>query len=307
MSDSAAQGAEPDLVTVVVVTYSPGEHLSRFLSTLRSATNRPLRIVLADNGSTDGVPEATAAAADDVAFLPTGGNLGYGLGANVGAREAATGWLVVANPDVAWKPGALDTLIAAADRWPRGAAFGPALLTEDGSLYPSARALPSLGRGTGHALLGWWWPTNPWTRAYRHESGTPVEGPVGWLSGSCLLLRRDAFASVNGFDPSYFMYFEDLDLCERLERAGWLCVYVPSAVCGHEGGHATAKVSHLMVAEHHRSAYRYLSRKYPGRRGLPVRVLLRLGLLARRYASYGVGSLREGARPTREADVLDDV
>ena len=101
-------------------------------------------------------------------------------------------------------------------RWPAGGAFGPAIVTPDGQLYPSARALPSLGRGIGHALAGWWWPTNPWTASYRQERESPVEGECGWLSGSALLVRREAFEAVGGFDPKYFMYFEDVDLCDRL-------------------------------------------------------------------------------------------
>ncbi len=291
-------------ITVIVVTYSPGEHLDTFLDSLADATKRPHPVLLADNGSTDGSPQRAAAERPDVTFLPTGGNVGYGLAANIGARDADSDWIVVANPDITWHPGALDALLEAADRWPRAAVLGPALLTEDGALYPSARALPSLGRGIGHALLGWWWPANPWTRAYRKESGRPVEGPAGWLSGSCMLIRREAFDSVHGFDPSYFMYFEDLDLCERLGRAGWQSVYVPGAVCVHEGGHATSKVNHLMVAEHHRSAYRYLARKYPGRRGLPIRLALRAGLAGRRLASHAIAKLGEGAQPTRRADSL---
>ena len=88
-------------------------------------------------------------------------------------------------------------------------------------MCPSARALPRLGQGIGHAVLGWWWPGNPWTRSYRAERELVTERPAGWLSGSCLLLRRAAFDEVGGFDPGYFMYFEDLDLGERLGRAGF--------------------------------------------------------------------------------------
>jgi N-acetylglucosaminyl-diphospho-decaprenol L-rhamnosyltransferase len=245
-----------------------------------------------------------AADRPDVEVRQSGGNLGYGRAANIGVADALTDWVVVANPDVAWTPGSLDTLIAAAQRWPSGGALGPAILTPDGSLYPSARQLPSLGRGIGHALLGWWWPTNPWTRAYRTEGGDPVEGPTGWLSGSCLLLRTSAFRQVGGFDPGYFMYFEDLDLCERLGRAGWRSVYVPSAVVSHIGAHSTERHRIAMVREHHRSAYRYLSRKYAGPWWLPLRLMLRAGLAVRSGLSRLIARIGAGARPTREATAL---
>ena len=288
---------------LVVVTYSPGSSLGTFLDSLRAATTCPYEVVLADNGSTDGAPEA--AVGDGVRLLPTGANLGYGKAANLGASGFGGEWLVVANPDVEWSPGALDALLEAGRRWPRAGCLGPAIRTPDGRLYPSARAFPSLGRGIGHAVFGWAWPTNPWTRSYRAEAGSPVEGTTGWLSGSCMLLRREAFEAVAGFDPSYFMYCEDMDLCRRLGEAGWSSVYVPSAVITHQGGHATSRAAGPMLREHHRALYRYLSRQYDGAAWAPVRALLAVGLLLRYLLAAKVRSLGEGAAPTRSASVLD--
>jgi N-acetylglucosaminyl-diphospho-decaprenol L-rhamnosyltransferase len=288
---------------VVVVTYSPGDALTGFLTSLSSATTAPYDVVLADNGSTDGAPQA--AVGPGVRLLETGGNLGYGRAANAGAAGASEDWLVVANPDVAWTPGSLDELLDAAARWPAAGCIGPAIRTPDGQLYPSARAFPSLGRGIGHALLGPFWPSNPWTRSYRAEAGKPVEGPTGWLSGSCMLLRRSAFEAVGGFDPSYFMYCEDMDLCRRLGEAGFQNVYVPSAVVTHTGGHATSRVADAMVAEHHRALYRYLSRQYAGPRYALLRPVLAVGLLLRYLLARYVKSVGEGAAPTRSADVLE--
>jgi N-acetylglucosaminyl-diphospho-decaprenol L-rhamnosyltransferase len=293
-------------IRVVTVTYWPGDALGSFLKSLFPATSRPLTVVLADNGSGDGAPEAAAAEFDGVTLVRTGGNIGYGAGANVGARTGDEEWLVVANPDITWHPGSLDVLLAAAERWPRAGAFGPAILTPGGDLYPSARGFPSLSRGIGHALCGWWWPTNPWTRAYRREAGEPVEAPSGWLSGSCLLLRREAFDAVGGFDPGYFMYFEDLDLCRRLADAGWQSVYVPSAVVEHTGAHSTKRTRTKMLKAHHRSAYRYLAGQYRGAGWLPVRLALRAGLAVRYLLSLVVRGVGEGARPTRRADVLSE-
>jgi len=288
---------------VVVVTYSPGPHLGRFLCTLAHATAAPYEVVLADNGSVDGAPEA--AAGPGVRLLETGGNLGYGAAANLGAAGATGEWLVVANPDVAWDPGALDELLAAAERWPGAGCLGPAIRTPGGQLYPSARAFPSLGRGTGHALFGWWWPSNPWTRTYRAETGTPQESATGWLSGSLMVLRRSAFEAVGGFDTSYFMYCEDMDLCHRLAEAGWTNVYVPSAVVTHIGAQATSRSPGPMLRAHHRSLYRYLSRQYAGPAWAPVRGALAVGLLLRYLLAARVKSVADGAAPTRSADVLE--
>ncbi len=279
--------AEPtaygDQLAVVTVTYSPGETLAAFLRTLATATTRPVRVVLADNGSTDGAPEAAAEAHPHVELVRTGGNLGYGGGANrgVAALGPEFGWVVVANPDLEWGPGSLDELLAAADRWPRGGAFGPLITERDGRVYPSAREVPSLGKGIGHGVLGKVWPANPWTRAYQQSATDVTERVAGWLSGSCLLLRRAAFDSVDGFDSRYFMYFEDVDLGERIARAGWQNVYAPTARVMHIQGASTAKSSAAMLTAHHDSAYRYIADRHTGPRWAPVRAAVKAGLALR--------------------------
>ncbi len=296
-------------LAVVVVTWQPGDHLDRFLDSLATAAVQPVPVVVADNGSTDGAVER-AESRPGVTVVRTGANLGYGGAANAGARTAPANdaeLVVVANPDIVFHAGALDVLLDAAARWPKAAALGPAILTPDGDLYPSARSFPSLSRGIGHALLGWWWPTNPWTQSYRRERREPVEATAGWLSGSCLLLRRSAFDEVGGFDPAYFMYFEDLDLCRRLAHAGWDSVFVPSSVVTHVGGQATKLAKRPMLKAHHRSAYRYIRTEYAGARWLPVRLVLGAGLAARYLLSLVLRPVREGAPPTRSAEVLDAI
>ncbi len=293
-------------VGIVVVTYSPGQALDAFLDSIPRACSGTFSVILADNGSTDGSVER-AAGRPGVTLVRTGGNLGYGAAANVGARALGprASWLLVANPDVICMDGAIDALVAAATRHPDGGAFGPLITTAGGVVYPSARHLPSIGAGIGHALLGWWWPTNPWTRRYRQDAATPTEREAGWLSGSLLLLRREAFESVGGFDPGYFMYFEDVDLGERLARAGWRSIYCPSARVIHTGGHATERDPGPMAVAHHRSAYRYLARRYPAPWQAPLRWALRAGLAIRGFASRRSRKVAAGARipPVRVPEV----
>jgi N-acetylglucosaminyl-diphospho-decaprenol L-rhamnosyltransferase len=119
-----------------------------------------------------------------------------------------------------------------------------------------------------------------------------------------MLLRRSAFDAVGGFDPAYFMYFEDTDLCRRLAEAGWQSVYVPTAVVEHTGAHSTRRNRPAMLRAHHASAYRYLARQYAGVRWAPVRWVLKAGLAARYRLSLRVPSLGEGARPTRSGSAL---
>ncbi|EUA15519.1 alpha-D-GlcNAc-pyrophosphate polyprenol, alpha-3-L-rhamnosyltransferase [Mycobacterium kansasii 732] len=270
------------------MTYSPGPHLERFLASLSLATERPVSVLLADNGSTDGTPQAAVERYPNVRLLPTGANLGYGTAVNFTVSQLdrlgedwLDDWVIVANPDVQWGPGSIDALLGAAERWPRAGALGPLIRDPDGSVYPSARHLPSLVRGGMHAVLGPVWPGNRWTKAYRQEHLEPSERAVGWLSGSCLLLRRAAFAQVGGFDERYFMYMEDVDLGDRLGKAGWLSVYVPSAEVLHHKGHSTGRDPATHLAAHHQSTYIFLADRHGGWWRAPLRWTLRGSLAVR--------------------------
>ncbi len=270
-------------MVVVTVTYSPGPHLDRFLASLSHATDRPVTVVMADNGSTDGAPEEALGRYPNVRLLRTGANLGYGTAVNRGAAEIGpeSEFFVVANPDVQWGPRSIDILLEAAARWPRAGALGPLIRDPDGSVYPSARHLPSLIRGGMHAVIGPVWRSNPWTATYRQERLEPSERPVGWLSGSCLLLRRAAFDEVSGFDERYFMYMEDVDLGDRLGKAGWQNVYVPSAEILHDKGHATGRDPARNLAAHHKSTYTFLADRHAKWWQAPLRWTIKSALAAR--------------------------
>jgi N-acetylglucosaminyl-diphospho-decaprenol L-rhamnosyltransferase len=268
----------PPVVRVVIVTYSPGPYLDTCVQSLAQGCSLPHEILVADNGSTDGTPEAVAQR-HGVVLIHTGSNVGYGAAANIGAQGSTTEFLLICNPDIEFRPGSVDELIKAATRWPNGGSFGPAILEPDGRLYPSARALPVVAHGIGHALLARIWPSNPWTRTYRREDIAVEERAAGWLSGSCILVRRQAFEQIGGFDPRYFMYFEDVDLGDRLTQAGWQNVYVPTAQVMHAGGTTTQRYPRRMLKAHHDSAYRYLGAKYRP----PLRWAIAAGLKIRYF------------------------
>ena len=275
---------------IVTVTYSPGEYLGRFIDSIPTAVSQKARVVLADNGSTDGVPERTAEQYEWVEFLDTGGNLGYGGGMNAGAnalrpmREAGeidTEYLLLVNPDVEFNAGSIDKLIACARSWDKAGSVGPKIVEPDGTIYPSARAIPSIINGIGHSIFADIWPSNPWSRAYRDDDDMDTERVSGWLSGSCLLVRWDAFDAIGGFDERYFMYLEDIDLADRMSRAGYLNIFCPDATINHAQGHSTAVHSKKMLRAHHDSAYRFISDRHPKPWQAPLRWVIKTGLQVR--------------------------
>lgn len=148
-----------DDVGVVTVTYFSEDTIERFLDTLEKATEREVKVVVADNASVEGALEEVTRPRANVQLLDIGENVGYGTAANRGVAELDDryGWVVVVNPDLEWEPGSLDALLDVATRWPRGGAFGPLIHDLDGTVYPSARLLPSFGRGIGHAAFAKVW------------------------------------------------------------------------------------------------------------------------------------------------------
>ncbi|SDS27989.1 glycosyltransferase family 2 protein [Microterricola viridarii] len=273
-------------VLVVTVTYNTGETLRPFLATLATASAHPLDVIVVDNASADLRVERALAAEFGATLLELERNLGYGGGVTAGVQQSGStaDYVLIVNPDVSFTPGAIDALVAAADADPRIGSVGPRILDADGSVYPSARNLPSLRTGIGHALLGRVWRSNPWSTRYRAEHAYGIEQrDAGWLSGACVLTRRTAYDAIGGFDERFFMYFEDVDLGARLGKNGWRNVYVPTATVTHTGAHSTAQSAKRMEAAHHDSAYVYLADKYSAWYLAPVRLVLRIGLSARKW------------------------
>ncbi len=250
-------------VALVVVAYRSDRVLRELLASVSAASAHPVAVVVVDNLPSEGNTRELAAQHGAV-YVEQPQNPGYGGGMNAGvaALPSSVDWVLICNPDLELLPGSIDALVAVGESDPRIGSVGPAVLNTDRSVYPSARGVPSLRTGVGHALFVTVWQQNPWTAKYRHDADTGEQRDAGWLSGSCLLVRRSAFDELGGFDEGYFMYFEDVDLGYRLGLAGWRNVYAPQAQVIHTGAHSTTTESERMIRAHHASARRFLARKY---------------------------------------------
>ena len=241
---------------VVIVNYNARDHLLECVASLEAAGVKS--IVVVDNASTDRSEDALAAKHPNVVFLQTGANLGYGAAANLGARTADTEFVLVCNPDTLFDSKAPARLVEALLDHPAAGAAGPRVDTPSGDVYPSARTFPTVTDSIGHGFLGLVWRNNPWSRRYL-MTDRPLDRvqEVGWISGSCMMFRRSSFDQVNGFDESFFMYAEDVDVCRRLAEAGWSTLYVPAARVVHVQGVSSARHPYRMIAAHHRSLFRF--------------------------------------------------
>jgi N-acetylglucosaminyl-diphospho-decaprenol L-rhamnosyltransferase len=269
------------MIAVITVSHGSDAVLDPFLASISTASRTPVTVVVVDN-KPDGSAAREIAAGFGARYL-TDENRGYGHGINAGVASLTepVDWILVCNPDLVLEPGSIDVLRGTGETDAAISAVGPRILNSDGTTYASARSLPSIRTGVGHALFANVWESNPWTRRYLRDAGEPRRRDAGWLSGACLLIRHDVFESLRGFDEGYFMYFEDVDLGFRMQRAGLRSVYEPKAVVTHTGAHSTQTDSARMLAAHHESANRFLARKYSGPLLWPVRTALAVGLAIR--------------------------
>lgn len=275
-------------VSAVVVNYKAGRVIGDCLKSLRS--EGVADIVVADNSPS---PDAQSVVGDLAEWFPTGGNYGLGGGTNRGASRTTGEYLLCVNPDVTVEPGAVKAMVDVLDGDPGVAIVGPLLENPDGTVYPSPRVFPGLLDSIGHAVIGLVKPDNPFTRRYKLidiDHGVS-SADVDWVSGACFLMRRSAWDALGGFDESYFMYAEDMDLCWRAKQAGWRVAFEPSARVVHIQGHSTAQAAYRMIVQHHRSLWKFTHRTTTGwqRALLPV---VAVGLAVRAAAACGQRALR---------------
>lgn len=270
---------------VITVSYGSGEALDTFLSTLRTEHGTEVPVMVVDNKpGPDGV--ANLAAAHGCRYLPLPENPGYGAGMNAGVRALSRAGVEVdffffCNPDVAFISPAVPLLATALTSNPEAGSIGPLTLDEQGKIYPSARNIPSVSTGIGHALFGRVWPGNPWTRAYQNSADYGERRQAGWLSGAAVMVRRDVYERIGGWDEGYFLHFEDVDLGYRIGLACYTNVFEPTVTVLHTGGHSLKLHSAVAERAMTESAIRFMRKRYGGFWRSPVRWAVVAGLRAR--------------------------
>jgi N-acetylglucosaminyl-diphospho-decaprenol L-rhamnosyltransferase len=229
-------------------------------------------VLVLDNASDDGSAEAVGALNRDIRLIALEQRQGKAANDSRLIREAKGEFCLLLNEDSELQPGAVPALIGAL-RSDRGAAVaGAQLLSPDGRPVPCAWRLPGVETALAGALF--------LHRRFTVESGGEGTRPVGWVQSSAMLVRREAALQVGGFDPDFFVYSDETDLCKRLTDGGWRILYVPSARAIHHDQMAQdAAGAERRIVEYHRGRDRYL-RKHVGR----VRAVLLRPLLAWPYA-----------------------
>jgi N-acetylglucosaminyl-diphospho-decaprenol L-rhamnosyltransferase len=295
--------ASPEL-SVVVVTWNAEAVIGDCLASVFEQGGDDTEVIVVDNCSADGTIERVRRGFPSAAVVRTEANSGFASAANLGIGRARGERVLLLNPDARLLPGALEQLAAALDADPGAGAAGPSVVLSNGALHPySARRFPSpwyaLAReiGLGELL----------SSTGRGEAIAASLGPepvaVPCLSGSALIITRNALEALGPLDESLPMYLEDLDLCARMGLAGLRMLYVPGAAVVHDGGHSSSRSWRrdlLLAMEDGQAPWMY-QRRYRGVAAAPAYALaiaagsaLRLVLIA---PLFGVARLL--GRPAR--------
>lgn len=269
------------LVAVAVVNYNTRELLRACLHSIEAEA--PCEIVVVDNASDDGSAEMVAHEFPNVILRRNRENVGYGSAANQAIALCQAPYVLLLNSDTAVQPGALGALANYLTAHPRVAIVGPRLQNVDGTLYHSCFPYPSLLDFTLDV-------SNTYRliqcvpllreRVLRTWSHTSCRR-VPWVNGAALVLRRIGFEAVGGFDTTFFMYSEEVDLCYRIAQDGWEVHYMPVAQVVHLGGASTAQHRTDMLVALYVSLAHFYRLHYSTKRLVLFAVFLEMAILAR--------------------------
>ena len=279
----------PEL-SAILVNYNAGAELRRALQSIADdMASRAWEAVVVDNNSADGSGEIALEFAPSARLIRNRENVGFARAVNQGLEATTAPLVLIMNPDCRLVGGALPVLGGTLARQDRCAIAAPKILNPDGSLQGSARGDPDMLTGLfgRRQILG---RLVPWLgvsrrnvvaeQAIRSGEDSVV---VDWVSGACMLARREPLIELGGFDPRYFLYWEDADLCRRLRSRGYHVRYAPRATAIHRVGHSSRTAQAAAVRAFHDSAYLYYATHVARQRLHPKRVLAGAILTARRW------------------------
>lgn len=254
-------------VSVVIVSYNSRELLEACLASIEPEQYD--RVIVIDNASTDGSAQLIRENFPWVTLIASDKNHGYGGAANLAVASCSSKYVLLLNCDTLLQPGSLQALSEYLDLHPQAAIVGPALVGPDGTRQASCYSFPTplqvLLRETSLSKA---WP-------YAQSNDPPrFARAVPWVLGAALTIRKQAFESVGGFDRSFFMYYEEVDLCYRLKRSGWQTHFLPSATVTHIGGASTKQQRTAMTMQLYKSLCLFYRQHYSRMQSIQLKFVL---------------------------------
>jgi N-acetylglucosaminyl-diphospho-decaprenol L-rhamnosyltransferase len=280
-------------ISIVIVTYRSRRTIDATLQALRESQEGGLaRVIVVDNASDDGTADFVSQHYPSVTLIRNAGNVGFGRGCNQGIELASTPFILLLNPDAVIDARSLAILLDFLDRNPRVGICGPAVIDESGALQP-AGGLPKPWKIIIRPLS-----SKLASREQRFVVPGEAASETDTICGSIMLLRKEMIDMIGAFDPRFFLYFEETDLCCRAREAGWEIWTVGEAVGRHVNAASAKQTNAEMlwdtISEHYfRSRFYYLIKHF----GWPAAVFSEIGEIASMVLGVGVDALRGKPRP----------
>jgi GT2 family glycosyltransferase len=269
--------------TVVIVNWNGAAYLDQLIQSIQREA--PARIIVVDNHSADSSISILKKFAD-VHVIENTENRGFGAAANQGIALVETQNVLVLNVDVYAVPGSITALQKFLSETNDAGAVAPRLSFPDGSLQLSCRNFPTpFTLFLYFSFLDRIFPTKYRLRAKDHQSTRSVEQPMG----AAIMIRKKVLDQIGGFDETFFLYMEDVDLCERIIREGWKIYYYPAAEFIHDAGGSSRQDSYRSQADFIRSAQLYFRKK--GFQPFVVRIALGSAFVIRSIVYFFSGNL----------------
>jgi GT2 family glycosyltransferase len=245
-------GSNPIDVSVVIISLNTQKVLRECLECLaRESVGLTVETIIVDNGSKDDSVAMVRAEFPAVQLIETGENLGFGRANNVAFEKARGRYIVLLNSDAFLTPDSLRKSVEKMDRDPKIGLAGARLTGRDGSWQPSARMFPNIL--TDFFVLSGLSGRFPKSRLFGRFDRTWADQmqpmAVDWVPGAYSILRREALEKVGHFDPRFFLYYEEVDLCKRIKAAGYSIWYWPDIVVIHIGGESSRQMKSLQMSK----------------------------------------------------------
>ena len=229
-------------VSIIIVSYNTRELLDACLASLRIHIKAvKAETIVIDNASTDGSPAMVRTHYPEVILIESGENLGFGRANNLGFQHSTAPIIFLFNSDALLLEDTPTALVKFLDEHPRTGIVGPDVILMDGTRQPKTRGMLPSARVmlNQNLLLSVLFARSRFFAGLYVEHAWAESDRVGWVSGVCMAIRREAYAQTGGFDPSIFMYAEDVDLCRRCADLGWETWRVNSHAIKHLCGGST--------------------------------------------------------------------
>ena len=264
------------ILSIIYIYYNTPKEIVDSISSLRDAVkNISYEILIINNASPKKLPQKISQNKKYTIFQNTE-NVGFGKGVNQAAKKAQGQYLLVINPDTLCTKNSIFLMMTRMEKDKKIGVLGPQLQKKNGEILHSLDSVPKLPDSLFvFSFLNKLFPNNPYSKKYWATGiDRNLEQKTETIGGACMLFRKTVFQKIDGFDERFFMYFEEIDICLRIKKAGYKIMYFPQSVIIHFVGKSTNNKKWIQKT-YEESRFKFFEKKYGTLIAFPAEAFLR--------------------------------